>query len=206
MKTSVWVTALPLDLGFSRSRATCGSSLSPPLGPPSKPREGAASFPAQICYIPLPPGQPTVFSSPPPSVRRLWACLQIPQVGLSAPRAAPPPLEPPLRSVSLPLGRRALSGHRPLRIDSDGFGRLGPLAPASRSASPPAPQAQNPESKLCCDPCSGSLHSPNLRVPSKTPHCPPHPPCLPRSPSPKTTSPAPATAPRRYYWVWGDGV
>ena len=118
-----------------------------------------------------------------------------PTVGLSA-------LEPPPTArVSLPLGRRAQSGHLPFEL----LRELSALAHASGSASPALPD-QNRETKLRWIPCSRNRHPPDLRGPSRTPYCPRPPPCRPRSPPPKDTSPAPAPAPQRYYCVWGDGV
>ena len=123
----------------------------------------------------------------------LWACLQ-------DPGPASPTLEPPVASVSLPLGGGPWAGTSPLGLPWE----LSVLAPPSGSVSPLS--KSETESKLRWIPCSRIRNLLDLRGPSRTPHCPIPPACLPRSHSPKATSPATATAPQRYYCVWGDGV
>lgn len=83
---------------------------------------------------------------------------------------------------------------------------LSPRTHGSRSTSPRCSKYQNRKSKLRWGSCSRSLHPPDPWSPSRTPHCPTRPPCLPRSRSPKTTSPDPDTVSPRYDWIWGDGV
>lgn len=160
----------------------------------SQPRLRAASLLLSPAAIPLPPGQLCIYSSPPLSSSPLWVCLQN-SACLSAPRTAP--------SFCLTSSRGAGSERAP---PLSYCLRLSHLAHTSCSASLPALQDQNRESKLTWAPCSRSLYPPDLRGPLRTLRCPTHPPCLPRSPFQKATSPVPATAPQRYYWVWGDGV